>query len=64
MGVFPSFKISPGMATRKLKSGAGFFLPGAWGCPPIFFLLPQDWGSQRGLIRTIRAFSKNLKFKF
>jgi hypothetical protein len=29
-------------AKRALKRGAGFFLPGVWGCPPTL-TLPQDW---------------------
>jgi hypothetical protein len=28
---------------RLLKSGAGIFLPGVWGCPPDSNF-PQDWG--------------------
>jgi hypothetical protein len=30
---------------RRLKRGAGFFLPGVWGCPPNL-KFPQDWGIQ------------------
>jgi len=30
-------------AKRALKRGAGFFLPGVWGCPPTL-IFPQDWG--------------------
>jgi len=26
-----------------LKKGAGYFLPGVWGCPPEL-TVPQDWG--------------------
>ena len=28
---------------RELKRGAGFLLPGVWGCPPASHF-PQDWG--------------------
>jgi hypothetical protein len=27
----------------RLKRGAGYFLPGVWGCPPTL-KIPQDWG--------------------
>jgi len=25
------------------KRGAGYFMPGVWGCPPAY-KIPQDWG--------------------
>jgi hypothetical protein len=36
------------VSMRSLKRGAGYFLPGIWGCPPAS-KLPQDWGI-KGLI--------------
>jgi hypothetical protein len=37
----------------RLKRGAGYFLPGVWGCPPAL-KVPKDWGI-RELIETISA---------
>jgi hypothetical protein len=38
------FQKSPGSRMRQLERGAGFFLLGAWGCPPTL-KFPQDWGT-------------------
>jgi hypothetical protein len=35
--------------------GAGYFMPGVWGCPPAL-KIPQDWGI-RGLIEIISVVS-------
>jgi len=36
--------------------GAGYFLPGVWGCPPALKKSPKI-GGYRGLIETISAVS-------
>jgi hypothetical protein len=69
--VSPSFKKSPKIGgyrglieniaaapikRDRRKRGAGYFLPGDWGCPPAFKKSP-NLGGYRGLIKSISAAS-------
>jgi len=44
---------SAGMTGSGARRGAKPSLPGVWGCPPIPFVSPQEWGPE-GLKRRFR----------
>jgi hypothetical protein len=56
LGLSLSFRFLKSEEHRKLKKlsrGAGYLLPGAWGCPPIF--TSPKTGGHRGLIKAFNG---------